>query len=57
MDMEEAVRLLAEENPGVPVERIQAHVMQHLQTEGSHRWNRSPRPQPEKFTKLVSLIC
>ena len=22
---------------------------------GIHRWNRNPRPQPDKFTKLASL--
>ena len=23
---------------------------------GSHRWNRDPRPQPQKLSKLLSLI-
>lgn len=49
MDVEEAVRLLAEENPGVPVERIRAHVMQHLQTEGTA----SDREYPASFRSTL----
>ena len=36
--------------------RMTKHATHNPTSDSSHRWNRNPRPQPQKFSKLVFLI-
>ena len=46
----------ADEDQGKPLNAAASAPWRFILRSTSRRWNRNPRPQPQTFSKLVSLI-